>query len=70
MDERFTEAELKALLRQTATRVNSEVAHIASHFRFEPGNETASCPFFGAGKPLTLDLLESGRYGIAGALGL
>jgi CHAT domain-containing protein len=49
LDEAFTETSMEAALRQSYT-----VVHIASHFRFQPGNETQSFLLLGDGTHLTL----------------
>jgi CHAT domain-containing protein/Tfp pilus assembly protein PilF len=54
LDEAFTRAELDAGLQQKFA-----VVHIASHFQFEPGNETKSFLLLGDGTHLTLDQLRS-----------
>jgi CHAT domain-containing protein len=54
LDESFTKAELDAELQQN----RYAVVHIASHFKFEPGNETKSFLLLGDGSRLTLDQLR------------
>ena len=54
LDESFTKAELDAGLQQKFA-----VVHIASHFQFEPGNETKSFLLLGDGTHLTLDQLRN-----------
>jgi CHAT domain-containing protein len=49
LDEQFTEAAMRAALRQQYPLV-----HIASHFQFHPGNETDSFLLLGDGARLTL----------------
>ncbi|MGB7924025.1 MAG: CHAT domain-containing protein [Pyrinomonadaceae bacterium] len=54
LDENFTKEEMDAALRQR----KYAVVHIASHFKFEPGNETDSFLLLGDGTRLTLDQLR------------
>src|SRR5262249_4909543 len=49
LDEAFTETSMEEALRQSYP-----VVHIASHFRFQPGNETQSFLLLGDGTHLTL----------------
>jgi CHAT domain-containing protein len=49
LDAAFTETAMETALRQSYP-----VVHIASHFRFQPGNETQSFLLLGDGKHLTL----------------
>ena len=57
LDEAFTEASMETALRQSYP-----VVHIASHFRFQPGNETQSFLLLGDGTHLTLaDLKNMGQ---------
>jgi CHAT domain-containing protein len=55
LDESFTKEELDAGLRQR----KYAVVHIASHFKFEPGNETNSFLLLGDGSHLTLDQVRN-----------
>ena len=55
VDELFTKTELDTALQQK----RYTVVHIASHFQFEPGNETKSFLLLGDGTRLTLDQLRS-----------
>jgi CHAT domain-containing protein/tetratricopeptide (TPR) repeat protein len=57
MDEAFTELSMETALHQSYA-----VVHIASHFRFQPGNETQSFLLLGDGTHLTLaDLKNMGQ---------
>src|SRR5438128_6543979 len=57
LDEAFTETSMEAALHQSY-----RVVHIASHFRFQPGNETQSFLLLGDGTHLTLaDLKNMGQ---------
>ncbi len=49
LDESFTEAALRAELRQSPS-----VVHVATHFQFRPGNETDSFLLLGDGRRLTV----------------
>ncbi|HSY17199.1 MAG TPA: CHAT domain-containing protein [Candidatus Acidoferrales bacterium] len=53
LDENFTAATMLASLHQKFPLV-----HIASHFQFQPGNETASFLLLGDGQHLTLDRIK------------
>lgn len=55
LDETFTKDEMEAGLRQQ----RYAVVHIASHFKFEPGNETNSFLLLGDGTHLTLDQMRN-----------
>lgn len=57
LDESFTRTELDAEIQQK----RYAVVHIASHFKFEPGNETQSFLLLGDGTRLTLDQLRNSR---------
>ncbi len=54
LDEQFTEAAMRESLRQRYPLV-----HIASHFRFHPGNETDSFLLLGDGAQLTLARIKA-----------
>jgi CHAT domain-containing protein len=54
LDEQFTEETMRAALRQ-----GFGLVHIASHFRFRPGNEMDSFLLLGDGNRLTLDRVRS-----------
>ncbi|HEX4945127.1 MAG TPA: CHAT domain-containing protein [Blastocatellia bacterium] len=54
LDEQFTEEAMKAGLRTKPT-----VVHVASHFQFQPGNETNSALLLGDGKFLSLAQIKS-----------
>jgi CHAT domain-containing protein len=54
LDAAFTAQALRAALRQ-----RYPVVHIASHFAFRPGNETASFLLLGDGRPLPLSELKT-----------
>jgi CHAT domain-containing protein len=56
LDEAFTEESLKTGLRQRFPLV-----HVASHFQFQPGNETASFLLLGDGSRLSLAQLKSAQ---------
>jgi CHAT domain-containing protein/tetratricopeptide (TPR) repeat protein len=61
LDKAFTEDRLSAVLRD-----GFNVVHLASHFRFEPGNEDDSFLVLGGGGPLTVGELQRGDYPFAG----
>jgi CHAT domain-containing protein len=54
LDEQFTENAMLAELRK-----RHKVVHIASHFQFQPGNETNSALLLGDGTFLSLDQIKS-----------
>jgi CHAT domain-containing protein len=56
LDQAFTADTLKAALKQRPA-----LLHVASHFRFVPGNETDSFLLLGDGAPLTLEQIRKGR---------
>ncbi len=53
LDERFTQPAMLAEL-----KVRRPLVHIASHFRFEPGDEARSFLLLGDGSPFTLDEMK------------
>ena len=53
LDDAFTEASFRAALRR-----RYPVVHIASHFQFQPGNETDSFLLLGDGKRLSLAQIQ------------
>jgi len=61
LDEQFTEEAMRAALRQQYPLV-----HIASHFRFHPGNETDSFLLLGDGARLTLAEIKTASNLFAG----
>ena len=56
LDDAFTADSLKAALKERPA-----LLHVASHFKFVPGNETDSFLLLGDGNPLTLDQLRKTR---------
>ncbi len=56
LDSAFTADSLKSALKQRPA-----LLHVASHFKFVPGNETDSFLLLGDGKPLTLEQIRKGR---------
>ena len=56
LDAEFTADSLKAALKQRPA-----LLHVASHFKFVPGNETDSFLLLGDGAPLTLEQIRKGR---------
>ena len=61
LDEEFTEATMR-----TALRRQYPLVHIASHFRFHPGNETDSFLLLGDGERLTLEQIKAASNLFAG----
>ncbi len=61
LDEQFTETAMRAALRRQYPLV-----HIASHFRFHPGNETDSFLLLGDGERLTLAQIKTASNLFAG----
>jgi CHAT domain-containing protein len=59
IDEDFTEDAMKTALRLRGNEQPFKLVHIASHFAFEPGDETKSFLLLGGGKTLTLAQLKS-----------
>ncbi len=59
MDAEFTADAMKTALRLQANQQPFKLVHIASHFNFEPGDETKSFLLLGGGKTLTLAQLKS-----------
>lgn len=59
LDEGFTAEAMKAALRLRGNEQEFKLVHIASHFLFEPGDETKSFLLMGGGKRLTLAELNS-----------
>ncbi len=57
LDEAFTADAFKLGLIQSPP-----VVHVASHFKFQPGNETNSFLLLGDGNKLSLDALKNGNY--------
>jgi CHAT domain-containing protein len=58
LDDGFTEAAMKGALRKRPALV-----HIASHFQFQPGDETTSFLLLGDGKHLSLDQIKNISFG-------
>jgi CHAT domain-containing protein/tetratricopeptide (TPR) repeat protein len=56
LDAAFTEEKLREVLKQ-----RPKLLHVASHFRFVPGNETDSFLLLGDGAPLSLEKIRKGR---------
>jgi CHAT domain-containing protein/Flp pilus assembly protein TadD len=54
LDEQFTADAMKSALRLRGNQQPFKLVHIASHFNFEPGDETKSFLLLGGGKILTL----------------
>jgi CHAT domain-containing protein/tetratricopeptide (TPR) repeat protein len=59
MDADFTADAMKAALRLRGNEQPFKLVHIASHFNFEPGDETKSFLLLGGGQTLTLSQLKS-----------
>ncbi len=59
MDAEFTADAMKTALRLQGNQQPFKLVHIASHFNFEPGDETKSFLLLGGGKTLTLAQLKS-----------
>jgi len=59
LDEGFTAEAMKTRLRLRGNEQPFKLVHIASHFRFQPGDETKSFLLMGGGKTLTLAELKS-----------
>jgi CHAT domain-containing protein/tetratricopeptide (TPR) repeat protein len=58
-DEDFTADAMQTALRLRGNEQAFKLVHIASHFNFEPGDETKSFLLLGGGKTLTLSTLRS-----------
>ena len=59
LDEDFTADSMKTALRLRGNEQPFKLVHIASHFNFQPGDETKSFLLLGGGKTLTLSQLKS-----------